>query len=283
MKKTLTVLGLALAVAGAAVAVDVQLKDGTVINAESYSVTGSYVLLKLPNGSQVAYDVVDVDLEALKAAEAAQAAEAGVDHSQAEQTRSADAISSGRGLKSADDAAEEQKSGLAITDRDVKHVRGSGVQGDEEQEESTSDAAGGVPEGYQQGGGVVLNNIRVEAAGEGQWRVSGEVINRTPQPALNVSVKLETMPTAGGDQWSGEVSVSPFLGPDDKAPFEHGFAAEIGEGKAQPDVRATVVWMQQETRREPDYTKAGGVPHPSNLPLQHGGVSGADVRPTPIQ
>ena len=41
--------------------------------------TGSYVLLKLPNGSQVAYDVVDVDLEALRAAEAAQAAEAGLE------------------------------------------------------------------------------------------------------------------------------------------------------------------------------------------------------------
>jgi hypothetical protein len=48
-------------------------------------------------------------------------------------------------------------------------------------------------------------------------------------------------------------------------------------------VRATVIWMQQENRREPDYTKAGGVPHPSNLPLGYGGVSGADVRPTPVQ
>jgi hypothetical protein len=282
VKITLTVLGLTLAVAGAAVAVDVQLKDGTIINAESYSVTGSYVLLKLPNGSQVAYDVVDVDLGALREAEAAQAAEAGLE-TQPEQTESGDTISSGRGLKSAADATEEQLSGLAITDRDVKHVRGSGVQGDDEQDEAASNAAGGLPEGYQEGGGVVLNNIRVEAAGEGRWRVSGEVINRTPQPALNVNVKLETMPAPGGDAWSGEVSVSPFLGPDDKAPFEHGFAAEIGEGKTQPSVRATVVWMQQETRREPDYTKAGGVPHPSNLPLQHGGVTGADVRPTPIQ
>jgi hypothetical protein len=33
----------------------------------------------------------------------------------------------------------------------------------------------------------------------------------------------------------------------------------------------------------PDYTKAGGVPHPSNLPLEHGGVTGADLRPTPVQ
>jgi hypothetical protein len=282
VKKTLAVLGLALAAAAAVAAVDVQLKDGTVIAAESYKVTGSFVMVQLPNGSQMAYDVADVDLAALRADEAARAAASGAP-AETEQGRAGDAISSGRGLKSAAEAADDSKAGLAITDRDVKHVHGSGVQGDEEQEEATSNAAGGVPEGYQQGGGVVLNNIRVEAAGEGQWRVSGEVINRNPQPALNVVVKLETMAAAGGEKWSGEVAVSSFLAPDDKAAFEHGFAAEIGEGKAQPDVRATVIWMQQETRREPDYTKAGGVPHPSNLPLQHGGVTGADVRPTPIQ
>ena len=34
--------------------------------------------------------------------------------------------------------------------------------------------------------------------------------------------------------------------------------------------------MRQETTRVPDYTRAGGVPHPSNLPLEHGGVTGAD-------
>jgi hypothetical protein len=58
---------------------------------------------------------------------------------------------------------------------------------------------------------------------------------------------------------------------------------ELAEGAAQPNLRAAVQWMQEETRRVPDYTKAGGVPHPSNLPLEHGGVTGADVRPTPVQ
>jgi hypothetical protein len=48
-------------------------------------------------------------------------------------------------------------------------------------------------------------------------------------------------------------------------------------------VRASVIWMRQETTRTPDYTRAGGVPHPSNLPLEHGGVTGADVRPTEIE
>jgi len=42
-----------------------------------------------------------------------------------------------------------------------------------------------------------------------------------------------------------------------------------------------VIWMQQETTRVPDYRR--GAPHPSNLPLEQGGVTGADLRPTPIE
>jgi hypothetical protein len=282
VKRILAVFGVALAAAGAAVAVDVQLKDGTLISADSYRVTGSYVLVKLPNGAQVAYDVVDVDLDALRAAEAAEAAAAGAE-AEADQTGTGDAISSGRGLKRADDATLGQNAGMAITDRDVKHVRGSGVLGDEEQEEAAAAEAEGTPEAFQEGSGVVLNNIRVEAAGEGRWQISGEVINRNPQPARNVVVKLETLPDPGVEKWNGEVPVTPYLGPDDTASFNHGFAAEVGEGKPHPSVRATVIWMLEETRREPDYTKAGGVPHPSNLPLERGGVGGADVRPTPVQ
>jgi hypothetical protein len=215
----------------------------------------------------------------LRAAEAARAGTAG-ETAEAPST-SQERISSGRGLKSVDEAASDKSSGLAITDRDVKHVRGSGVQGEEEQQEAAE--AGETPEGYQQGGSVVLNNIRVDPAGEGRWTIQGEVVNRDPNPVQSVVVKLETMPSGGEEAWSGEVSVSSFLGPDEKAAFEHSFATEVPEGKAAPDVRATVMWMQRETRREPDYTKAGGVPHPSNLPLQHGGVTGADVRPTPVQ
>ncbi|MCJ7754217.1 MAG: hypothetical protein MUP13_06610, partial [Thermoanaerobaculales bacterium] len=63
----------------------------------------------------------------------------------------------------------------------------------------------------------------------------------------------------------------------------HSFAAEVPEGQPPPGVRASVTWMQEESRREPDYSKIGGVPDPGSLPFQYGGVTGADVRPTPIQ
>ena len=281
MKPTLWILGLALvAAAGAVTAVDVPLRDGTSVAADSYTVNGSYVVLKLPNGSQVAYDVGDVDLEALRAAEAAAQAAAG-EPAPPPPGPAGEAISAGRSLKSAAEAGADEGAALAITDRDVKHIRGSGVRGDEEQAEVEAAPAGGTPEGFREGGGVVLDGIRVEAAGEGRWRVSGQVINRNPFPALNVTVKLEA--SGGAEPWSGEMQVASALGPDEEAAFEHSFAAEVEEGKPIPRVRASVIWTQQETRRVPDYTGAGGVPHPSNLPFGVGGVGGATPRPTPIQ
>ncbi len=280
MRRVLQSLALVLLIAGTAAAVDVTLRDGTVITVESYQLTGSYIMLKLGDGRQVAYDVADVDLELLRAAEAdAEAAEAGT-------VAEADAgtISGGRSLKHASTVGEDEGTGLKISDRDVKHIRGSGVLGeDEEAEGGAAAGSGGVPEGFQQGGGVVLNNLRVNPAGEGRWTVEGEVINRTQNPVINVRVQLQTAAAAGGEPWSGEVPVTSFLGPEEKGVFNHGFAAEAPPGRAHPDVRASVIWMQQETRRVPDYTRAGGVPHPSNLPLEHGGVSGADLRPTPIE
>jgi hypothetical protein len=282
VKPTFWILGMVLVVAGTATALDVPFRDGTVITADSYKVTGSYVMIVLADGSQVAFDVADVDLAALRTAEAAAAAAAGEPAEPDPEQQSSDTISSGRTLKHADTAADDESAGLTITDHDVKHMHGSGVRGEDEQQEADAAGAENGPEGdYQVGGNVVLNNIRVNPAGEGRWQIQGEVVNRSPKPVLNVTVKLETM--GGSEPWSGEVRVAAALGPDEKATFEHSFMAEVPEGKAQPSVRASVLWMQEESRREPDYTKAGGVPHPSNLPLQFGGVSGADVRPTPVQ
>lgn len=282
MKSNLFALGAVLVAAVLATAADVPLRDGTVIAADSYRITGSYVMIQLPNGSQVAYDVADVDVQALRAAEAAAAAESGAEAASESQQRT-DTVSSGRTLKDADAAADDQPDGLTISDRDVKHLRGSGVRGEEEQEEADTSGAGGPEGDYQVGGSVLLNSVTVSPAGEGRWQVQGEVVNRSPKPVQNVIVKLETIPSAGEEKWSGQVSVAGALGPDGKAAFEHGFAAEVPEGKSQPSIRATVMWMQEESRREPDYTKIGGVPDPSSLPLQWGGVTGADVRPTPIQ
>jgi hypothetical protein len=274
--KKIWALGVVLLVAGLTAALDVPMRDGTVIEAESYRVTGSYVMIKLANGSQVAYDVADVDLEALRAAEAAAASEtepaaAGA----AESTAASDALVGSRSLKDAASIGQEQSTSPSITDRDVRHVRGSGVQGGAESEGGSASGAGDTPPGFQQGGGVVLNSLRVTPSGEGAWVIDGEVVNRLTEPVTSVRVKLEAS-TGSGDPWQGEVALSGALAPNETGIFQRTFRTEAGAGGAQPNVRANVIWMQQTTRREPDYTKAGGVPHPSNLPQQFGGVAGAD-------
>jgi hypothetical protein len=280
MIRVLQSLTLILLVAGTAAAVDVPMRDGSVITAESYRVTGSYVLLTLADGRQVGYDVADVDLEALRAAEAEAAA---ADGAASETAEKADTLSGGRTLRDTATIGEDKGSAPKITDRDVRHVRGSGVLGEGEEAESETASQGGVPEGFQQGGGVVLNSIRVNPSGEGQWQIEGEVINRTPNPVLNVRVQLEAAVAGSDEPWRGEVAVTNTLGPDETGVFSHSFSGEAAAGRAHPDVRASVIWMRQETTRVPDYTRAGGVPHPSNLPLEHGGVTGADVRPTPVE
>ncbi len=275
MKRALWTSIFAILIVGAASAVEIQLKDGTIISADSYKLTGSYLMLQMPDGRHVAYDVADVDLDALHAAEAAAAP------AEAEAEAPAETLSSGRRLKDPADLDSGGSSSLTISDRDVKHVRGSGVRGEEEEEGGEEPAASeGPPPGFQQGGKVVLNGLRVTPAGEGRWQVDGEVINRSPGPVENVRVQLETMPTGGGEPWRGEVAVSSFLGPNEKGTFSHGFATEVPDGAVQPSIRASVIWMQQETRTVPDFRR--NAPHPSNLPLNRGGVGGADVRSTPI-
>jgi len=284
MSRALQSLALVLLIAGTAAAVDVTMRDGTVITAESYRLTGSYIMLKLGDGRQVAYDVADVDLDVLRAAEAAAA---GPQEESAEADQGAGTLSGGRALKDAALVGEDEGSGPKITDRDVKHVRGSGVRGEGEETESAESSEGGVPEGFQQGGGVVLNSIRVNPAGEGRWTIEGEVINRTPTAVNNVRVQLEAAAVGGGEPWRGEVAVTNTLGPDETGVFSHSFASEAPAGRAHPDVRASVIWMRMETTRTPDWSRnqnwGGGPSDPGSLPLQRGGVSGADVRPTPVE
>jgi len=284
MSRALQSLALVLLIAGTAAGVDVTMRDGTVITAESYRLTGSYIMLKLGDGRQVAYDVADVDLDVLRAAEAAAA---GPQEESAEADQGAGTLSGGRALKDAALVGEDEGSGPKITDRDVKHVRGSGVRGEGEETESAESSEGGVPEGFQQGGGVVLNSIRVNPAGEGRWTIEGEVINRTPTAVNNVRVQLEAAAVGGGEPWRGEVAVTNTLGPDETGVFSHSFASEAPAGRAHPDVRASVIWMRMETTRSPDWSRnqnwGGGPGDPGSLPLQRGGVTGADVRPTPVE
>jgi hypothetical protein len=247
---------------------EVPLRDGSVVGAESYTVTGSYVMITLVDGSRVAYDIADVDVEALRKAEAERDGRDGQEASPPLKAR--ESLAGGRSLATADDSVGGGSSRLTISDGDVKHVRGSGVRGHEEQQEHDSRGDDSLPEGYHEGGRVMLNKVRVTPAGSGRWQIDGEVVNRDPEAVHDVSVKLETVAVGGGELWSGRVPVTSYLGPDETAQFSQSFTAEMAEGMQPPSVRATAVWTQKVKRRNRDYS-------------QPGGADGAYVRPTPVQ
>lgn len=260
---------LAVVIAAPCAAVEIPFRDGSVVEALAYTVTGSYVMLEMPGGGKVAYDVADIDLDALHEAEAV-----------VEETVTEEASESlGRAGALTMPGAEEEDSsaGLTITDQNVKHVRGSGIAGPEDEAEEAPDD-GAVPEGFEEGGGVLLNNVQATALEGGQWQITGDVVNRTTDPVMDVRANLQA-PIPDGDPWTASVPVSGMLAPDEKASFNHTFSTPSSAGEGwSPNVQVNVVWMKGESRLEPQYNRMP--PHPSSLPLDRGDVGGAEAKPT---
>jgi hypothetical protein len=202
-------------------------------------------MLTLADGRQVAYDVADVDVEALRAGEKAgeepppEAAEP--------------SLSQGRRSLTLP-STEEKRGGLVITDQDVEHVRGTGEAvetGEEEEGEEGAEGEEGPGEGYQSGGRVVLDHVEVTSEGEGRWQVRGEVFNGRDRPVINVRVQLQTIARPGETPWSDEVTVTSQLGAGERGVFSQTFEAAKPENKAHPDVRASVYWMEPQGERTP--------------------------------
>ncbi len=238
---TLSLLVLA-AVAVTVAAVEIPMRNGTVIQADGYTLTGSYIMLSLPNGQNLAYDVADVDVDALRAAEAA--AEAAAAEAMAPEAESASPeIPGSRTLVIPPEG--EETGGISITDQDVRRYRPE-AYGDGDEDEADGEGGrtpSGPPPGYQEGGGVVLSNLRVTGLGEGRWLVEGDVINRSPNPVTNIRVQLQTIATGDGSPWNAEVPVTNALAPDETGVFSREFSAAQPEGKTHPDIRAAVYWM----------------------------------------
>ena len=253
MKRAVVLMVAIVLVGLSAAALELRLRDGTVLEAVSYTVTGSYLMVTLPGGQHVAYDVADVDLEALRTAEAGTgevAAPAAV----------APELPGSRTLTMP--PAEAGPSGIAITDQDVKHTWQQRGEDEGEGGEEGAGAAPGPPPGFEQGGGVVINNLRVTPQGENRWVVEGDVVNRTALPVSSVRVQLQTIAAAGEAPWSAEVAVTNLLPPDETAVFSHSFSAPKPENAAHPDLRATVLWMQVQPPSQPKGAPASRMPGP---------------------
>lgn len=249
-------------------AVDIPFRDGSVIEAVDYTVNGSYLTLEMANGSKLAYDVADIDLEALREAEAAAAPPAEPVAEERNRT-----LGGAGTLRVPEETPAAPSAGLTITDQHVKHVRGSGIEGPEDEPEEPA-AEEAADEGFEEGGNVLLNNVKVSPLEGGQWQVQGEVINRTSEAVMDIRANLQAA-VPGGDPWSASVPVSGMLGPDEKSTFTHTFGTPKGAGENwAPQIQVSVVWMRGETRLEPNYNRTA--PHPSSLPLDRGGVGGVD-------
>ncbi len=216
-------LMVALALAAGALAVDVQLKDGTVIHAVSYKVQGSYVLVRLENGSQVAYDLGDVNLEAMKKAEKAAQPAPETKPAAAPANAFAGAMAAGRG-----------KATLKITDQDVSHVD-TDLSAPNQKKEKKPLAD------HQEGGQVVVQGVKVDPAGPGKWLASGQVVNRKSQPVMDVRVLVQAVGPDSKVLGEAELPVAGTLDPGKSGKFAHTFKVE-----KQPLLRVRVFWMQRE-------------------------------------
>jgi hypothetical protein len=265
MRKLVVALVAALAAAPCG-AVEIPFRDGSLVEAASYTVNGSYLTLEMASGARVAYDIADIDIEALRRAEAAAAVvETGVEETTG-------LLGAAGGLQLPEEGEPE---GLVITDQHVKHVRGSGIAGPEDETETAPAAADALPEGFEEGGNVLLNNVTISPLEGGMWQVAGEVVNRTSDSVLDVRANLQAA-VPDGDPFTASVPVSGLLAPDEKATFTHTFATPKGAADGwTPQIQVSVVWMRSESRIEPNYDRLA--PHPSSLPYDRGGVGGAET------
>jgi hypothetical protein len=272
MRHSLLAAALIAGAAATVVAVEIPFRDGSVLDAAGYKLNGSYIMLEMADGRQIAYDVADIDLGSLRRAEAAaSAAEPGDAPAQAAPTT----MGVARSIQVPGEAADDAPAGLTITDQHVRHVRGSGIAGPEDGPEAA--AGDGLEEGYEQGGNVLLNNVTVRPTEGGEWQVQGEVVNRTGDTVLDVHADLQGTMPEGEDPWTASVGVSGMMAPDEKGSFTHTFAtpASAPDGWT-PQVQVNVVWMRGESKLEPNYNRMA--PHPSALPYDRGGAGGVDTR-----
>jgi hypothetical protein len=218
-----------LGVGSTAEAVEVQLNDGSVITATSYTVTGSFVTLTLENGSQVAFALEDVNLDSLRPADEALAAEqdATADGGPAEGAGSVGGHAFGQAI-----ASNDSDAAVVVTDKDVAHVRPSALSGGEESEEEAAPAAGG--------GSVTMKDYRLEEVSPGNFRVQGTVVNGSGDEVVDVKVTLRIKGEDGSDLSTAELPVSGSLAPDQSANFTHSFSGPQGRS---PNVETRITWL----------------------------------------
>ncbi len=221
IKIVVSTLVVAMTAVTMAFAVDVVLKDGTVIKAARYTVNGSYVMIDLPTGAKVAYAVTDVDLAAMHRA----------DEGPSTTTAHKRSAALPRGSLLLARAKSGVTSKFSITDKDVTHV-----------ETTTAGPRQKKAEGTKNGGGtVIVENVRVERGpAKGSWIVRGEVVNQMKKVTVT-DVRVDLTATVAGAPPLPRANrqVAGSLGPGAKAPFSYTFVSP-----KKPQVTVQLHWLQ---------------------------------------
>ena len=251
-----------LLLSASAMAVEIPLKSGKTVEASSYKITGSYLMVTLPNGQRVAYDIADVDLEALRSAEAASSE--GPPKAVPPETKPPS-------IMDALAPEDRPRSVVTIADGDVAPAR-------PEEEGAGPEPAAGPPAGYSEGDGVVVDRLRIEPVDEGIWDIRGVIANRGSVPARDVRVQIEVTTATGEALASPTLQLAPELGVGETAAFSHHV-----ETKEQPAAKVRVFWLQSTTPAAPAAGPgaAGGAGQASGTGAPRGGPQ-PTPRPSPI-
>jgi len=237
MKKAAILVFLVLA-GSPSMAVEILLRDGSVVEAVNYTLTGSYLMLEAPDGRRVAYDISDVDLESLPEVDGAKTPQ--------------DDPGTNRGKLGLSGALvipedEEGPERLTITDRDVSHALPNGAE-EPATGEARNDAAGDL----RAGEGVEISRFLTVPLDTGRYRITVEVVNRTQETVQAVRARV-SVSYPDRDPWTDQLSIAAVLAAGDTAEFTKVVTLPPGPEEGwQPRFQVMPQWISAERLSNPE-------------------------------
>jgi hypothetical protein len=243
-----------LLVAAEAGAATVVLTGGKRLDVASYTVGGSYVVVRYANGRNESYPLSVVDLQATRDAAGTQATPA------AEQP--AEPHSPFFGAKAA-----AGKGGVLVTDADVKHIESA-----DEEATPVEDKKGG--ETQQGGGQVSLVSYERRKVAEGQWDITATVANVGSTAVSSIGALMRVLDEQGKPVTTGSGTFAGKLEPGKQATI----TARVALASEPFQVAFDLTWREVRPTPKPGATPAPGA---AGTPQTPASASSASSAPTP--
>jgi hypothetical protein len=195
--RKLAILVAMLVVAAEAGAATVVLTGGKRLDVSSYTVGGSYVTVRLPNGRLESYPLSVVDLQATRDASGAKAAPAAE-------------TPSGPHSPFFDAKSSAGKGGVVVTDADVQHIEAA-PEGEKAEDEKPDDAS------QEPGSQVTLVSYTNKKVADGQWDITATVANQGKASVSGVTALMRVLDQQGKPVATGSGSLAGKLDPGKQA------------------------------------------------------------------